>query len=79
MKNFIKENLVLVIGLTLPLLIILLFFVATVIPKSMGTPSQYEMLFTTMKYDYQNKPDYLLDFSVKDKHFMVKVKKNDGK
>jgi hypothetical protein len=79
MKNFIKENLVLVIGLTLPLLLIVLFFVATVIPKSMGTPPQYEMLFTTMKYDYQNKPDYLLGFSVKNKHLMVKAKKNDGK
>jgi len=79
MKNFIKENLVLVIGLTLPLLLILLFFVATVIPKSMGTPPQYEMLFTTMNYDYQIKPDYLLDFSVKDKHLMVKAKKNNGK
>jgi hypothetical protein len=63
----------------LPLLLILLFFVATVIPKSMGTPPQYEMLFTTVKYDYQNKPDYLLDFSVKDKHLMLKAKKNDDK
>jgi len=45
----------------------------------MGTPPQYEMLFTTMKYDYQNKPDYLLDFSVNDKHLMVNAKKSDGK
>jgi len=34
MKNWIKENLVLVVGLTLPLLLIVLFFVATVIPKA---------------------------------------------
>jgi len=78
-KNWIKENLVLAVGLALPLLLILLFFLATVVPKSFGSPPQYEMLFTTMKYDYQNKPDYLLDFSVKDQHLMVKAKKNDDK
>lgn len=79
MKNFIKQNLVLVTGLMLPLLLIVLFFVATVIPKSMGTPPQYEMLFTTVKYEYQNQPDYLLDFAVKDQRVIVKVKKNEDK
>jgi hypothetical protein len=79
MKNFIKENLVLVIGLTLPILLIVLFFVASVIPKSMGTPPQYEMLFTTTKYDYQNKPEYAIDFNVKNQQLMVKAKKYDEK
>lgn len=79
MKNFIKENLVLVIGLALPVLLIVLFFAATVIPKSFGTPPQYEMLFTTVKYDYQNKPDYMLDFNVKNNQLMVKAKKNEDK
>lgn len=79
MKNFIKENLVLVIGLTLPLLLIVLFFVATVIPKSMGTPPQYEMLFTTNHYDYQNSPDYSLEFAVKDQQLTVKTHKSERK
>lgn len=79
MKKFIKENLVLAIGLTLPLLLIVLFFVATVIPKSMATPPQYEMLFTTVHYDYQNASDYQFDFSVKDHQLMVKAKKSDEK
>ena len=79
MKNWIKENLVLAIGLTLPLLLIVLFFVASVLPKSMGTPPQHEMLFTTMKYEYESSPDYLLDFNVKNKQLMVKAKKNDDK
>lgn len=79
MKNFIKENLVLVIGLTLPLLLIVLFFAATVIPKAMGTPPQYEMLFTTVRYEYQNSPDYLLDFVVKNQQLTVKAQKNENK
>jgi hypothetical protein len=79
MKNFIKENLVLVIGLTLPLLLIVLFFVATVIPKLTGMPPQYEMLFTANHYDYQNPSEYLLEYAVKNKQITVKAQKNDSK
>ncbi len=79
LKNFVKDNLVLVIGLSLPMLLIVLFFLATVVPKSMGTPPQYEMLFTTMRYEYQDAPNYQLDFLVKDHRLMVRAKKNDEK
>ena len=79
MKNWLKENLVLAIGLTLPLLLIVLFFVASVLPKSMGTPPQYEMLFTTVKYEYPNKPDYSIDFKVKNQQLLVTAKKVDDK
>ena len=79
MKNWIKENLVLVIGLTLPLLLIVLFFVATVIPKMTGTPPQYEVLFSVQDYTGQNKQDYIVDFKVKDKQLMIKTKKADDK
>lgn len=77
MQRFIKENIVLVLGLTLPLLLIVLFFVATVIPKSMGSPPQYEMMFTTLRYTYQDAPEYLLDFAVKDQKLTVKARKNN--
>lgn len=79
MKNWIKENLVLVIGLTLPLLLIVLFFAATVIPKMTGTPPQYEVLFSVQDYTGQNKQDYIVDFKVKDKQLMIKTKKADDK
>ena len=79
MKNWIKENLVLVIGLALPILLIVLFFVATVIPKMVSTPPKYEVLFSVQDYGYQNKPDYTIDFNVKNNQLMVKAKKTDGK
>lgn len=77
MKKFVKENLVLVVGLTLPLMLVLLFFVATLIPKAMGTPPQYEMLFTTTRYDYQNPPDFDINFYIKNQKLMVKSRKVD--
>ena len=79
MKNWIKENLVLVIGLALPVLLIVLFFVATVIPKMNSTPPQYEVLFSVQDYMNQNKPDYTIDFKVKNKQLMVITKKAEEK
>ena len=79
MKNFIKENLVLVIGLALPVLLIVLFFAATVVPKMYSTPPQYEVLFSVQDYGYQNKPDYTIDFKVKNQQLIVKIKKTDNK
>lgn len=76
MKNFIKENLVLVIGLSLPILLIVIFFLATVLPKSLSTPPQYEMLFTILKYEYENSRIYQVDFEVVNQQLMAKVKKN---
>ena len=78
MKNFIKENLVLVVGLTFPLKLILIFFASTVIPNLMSAPPQYEMLFSTKLYDYQNSTEYTLDFSVQNQQLMVKVKKREN-
>lgn len=79
MKDFIKQNLVLVVGFTLPLLLVLVFLAATVIPKAFSTPPQYEMLFSTIRYDYQNPSEYTLDFAVKEHKLMVKAQKNDRK
>lgn len=79
LKNFIKENFVLVIGMTLPVMLIVLFFVASVIPKSMGTPPQYEMLFSISRFDYQNRLPNNVDFVVKDGVLKVRITKNDIK
>lgn len=79
MKKFIKDNFVLVVGLALPILLIVFFFIATVIPKSMATPPQYEMIFTTVDYRHQNTADYSVDYLIKDKHIMVKAKWRDDK
>ena len=76
LKKFIKENPVLVIGLTLPILLIAIFFVAIVLPKSMAVPPQYEMLFTTTRHDYQNPPLYNVDFFVKNEKLKTRVSKN---
>jgi hypothetical protein len=75
-SNFIKQNLALVVGLTLPVLLIVLFFVATVLPKSLGTPPQHEMLFSINKYTYNNPPAYTVTFKAVDGKLMATMVPN---
>ncbi len=77
--DFIKKNTVLVIGLTLPILLIALFFVASVLPKSMATPPQYEMLFSVSRYDSQNSSPYKVNFVVKAGVLNARIIKKDSK
>ena len=79
MNSWLKQNIVLVIGMVLPLLLILLFFLATVLPKSLSKPPQYPLLFTVSKYEGSQKPELLLSFNVKNKVLLVTAKKNDDK
>ncbi len=50
-KNFIKENIVLVIGLLLPLLLVFLFILSSAIPRMMATAPAYDFLFSINQYD----------------------------
>jgi hypothetical protein len=77
--NFIKQNFVLIVGISLPVLLVVLFFVATVIPKSMTAPPQYELLFSTTRYDYQNPPPYNVDFVVRDGRLKARISANNNK
>lgn len=78
MKKIIRENLVLVMGISLPMLLVLLFFLTSVLPKSMGTPPQYELMFSVVRYDYQTAATPNFDFLVRDGKLLVRTGKNDS-
>lgn len=78
-KNFLKDNVVLVIGLSLPVLLILLFFMATVLPKSSATPPQHGLLFAYVRYDYQSTSPYNIDFFVKDRALRARISTSENK
>ena len=49
-QKFVKDNLVLLTGILLPILLIVLFMVASTLPRMMATPPQYDFLFTDSQY-----------------------------
>lgn len=80
LRSFIKQNFVLTIGLALPILLIVLFFLASVVPKAMAKPPQYEMLFSTSRYEGQtgSRPS-VTGYVVRDGLLRARVSKSDGK
>ena len=49
-KNFFKENFVLIVGLSLPVLLIVGFMVASSLPQVLSDPPKYDLVFSTTDY-----------------------------
>ncbi len=64
MKNFLKENIVLITGISLPLLLALVFFAATQAEKRSAIPPAYRVIFAT---DYQKNTNTPYQIFIKDK------------
>ena len=66
MGKWIKENLVLVSGILLPVLLVGGFFVLSNAPRVLNDPPEYDFLLVGYRYDYQNPASYYLSFEVRD-------------
>jgi len=66
MGNWIKENLVLVSGILLPVLLVGGFFVLNNAPRILADPPKYDFVLVGYRYDYQHPSDYYLTFEVRD-------------
>lgn len=65
MSKWIKNNLVLVSGIILPVLLVGGFFILNNIPKIIGDPPTHDFLLVGYQYDYQNPSAYYLSFEVR--------------
>lgn len=68
--RFIKENPALAAGIGLPVLLVILFSVASMIPQWTVAPPQYDVLFIDEQYD--NTPESTYSFQVVDGRVKVK-------
>ena len=66
MSKWIRENLVLVSGIVLPVLLVVGFFILNNIPRVMSDPPQFDFLVIGYQYNYQNPATYYLEFEVRD-------------
>jgi len=65
MSKWIKENLVLVSGIVLPVLLVGGFFILSRAPAMLTDPPEYDFVLVGYRYDYQRPSDYYLAFEVK--------------
>ena len=54
MKSFLRENPTIAFGLGLPLLLVVVFLLVSGIPNLLVTSPQYDVLYATEYYNYQN-------------------------
>ncbi len=66
MKKFIKENIVLTLGISLPLLLVVLFMVADALPKYWVADPQYDFFFSDSRYSY-------VEFQVQQQKLYIRV------
>lgn len=76
LTKFVKENVVLVTGVGLPVLVVLFFLAATTLPNLFVAPPQYDLLFTSWSYNYQDKPPLKLNIRVSDGRLQANMYKS---
>jgi len=54
MKSFLRENPTIAFGLGLPLLLVVIFLLVSGIPTLLVDPPQYDVIYATEYYNYQN-------------------------
>jgi hypothetical protein len=63
--SFFKQNFSLVVGVALPVLLVLFFWLATVVPRILVEPPQHNLIFTSDHYDYNAQVNGTVRFDVK--------------
>lgn len=66
MKKSQNNNLPLILGITLPVFVIIIFAIAQYLPRYFINPPQYKLLFATGYYEYTNDQYKNYDISIKD-------------
>lgn len=66
MHKWIRQNLVLVSGILLPVLLVAAFFVLNSMPRILTDPPGHDFLVVGYQNDYQNPSNYYLSFEVRD-------------
>lgn len=64
MSKWIRENLVLISGIVLPILLVGGFFVLSKTPTMLADPPEYDFVLVGYRFDYRQPGDYYLAFEV---------------
>ena len=73
-----KDHLLLAIGVSLPLLVILLFILATTIPKLLVAPPQHDLLFTSYVSSYPSEEPVRVNLDVYEGRARARIYRNQG-
>jgi len=66
LRRLLKDNIALVAGVSLPVLLVIAFWIATVIPQFTVPDPRYDLVYTAVNYDYNTPTDGAIDLDVRD-------------
>ena len=75
LSKWIKENLVLAMGIFLPVVLVVIFMIASSVPKNLVNPPQYDFIFSYNEHSYQNPQTLIISFHVRQGNLFVKYDK----
>ena len=78
MKSFLRENLMIVVSIALPLLVAMFFVLASVLPGLWSTPPQYDLLVTLEGRATAKTSEYKIKLVVKDEQLSAVVVKSEN-
>jgi hypothetical protein len=67
-SDLLKENIALVAGISLPVLLVSIFWIATAIPKMTVPDPRYDLIYTADYYDYSAPAHGTVNLEVRDGH-----------
>ena len=73
MKQWIKDNPVLVAGIALPVLLVIAFFILGKVPSILLDDPEYDFVIVSYHYDHQHPQNYYLSFEVREEALQGKV------
>lgn len=77
--SFIKENFSLVVGVALPVLLVIAFWLSLTIPKLLVAAPQYDLIFASDAYDYNNQVKGTVRFEVRNGKLRAVFHENEKK
>jgi hypothetical protein len=77
-NHFLKDNMALVAGISLPMVLVIIFWIATVIPKLTVADPGYDMIYTADNYDYNAQLSGSVRLDVKDGKLRAQFHSNAG-
>lgn len=76
MLRFLKNNIVLAIGIVLPILLVIFFILASKLPRVFVDPPQYDFIFSSDHYSYHERLPVTVRFIVSDGKIRARIYKN---
>lgn len=78
MKSFLRKNLMIVVSIALPLLVVIFFALATVLPGLFATPPAYDLLLTHQGRVFATESPVKISFVVNGERLSARIVKSNG-